>query len=245
MLTSDQLDVIPNNVLKIYQEFEDSVISDIVSRLVKMDYATPTAAWQLQRIIESGAVYGDVIKKLSEITGKSEKELIDTFTKAGVKSIKFDDSIYKAAGLNPLPLNMSPQMAAVLANGLRTTNNLMRNITQSTALSAQRQFIAASDLAYLQVSSGAFSYDQAIRAAVKSVGESGLGVIYPSGRVDKLDVAVRRAVLTGVGKTTGDLQIARANEMGCTLVEVSSHMGSRESHVVFQGKIFSLNGFKV
>jgi hypothetical protein len=95
------------------------------------------------------------------------------------------------------------------------------------------------------VSSGAFSYDQAIRAAVKSVGESGLGVIYPSGRVDKLDVAVRRAVLTGVGKTTGDLQIARANEMGCTLVEVSSHMGSRESHVVFQGKIFSLNGFKV
>jgi hypothetical protein len=207
-----------------------------------MDYATPTSAWQLQRLIETTAVYEDVIKKLSEITGKSEKELADTFTKAGVKSIKFDDSIYKAAGLSPLPLNMSPQMAAVLANGLRTTNNLMRNITQSTALSAQRQFMAASDLAYLQVSSGAFSYDQAIRAAVKSVGESGLGVVYPSGRVDKLDVAVRRAVLTGVSKTSGDLQMARADEMGQDLVETSAHIGSRPEHQIWQGQIFSRSG---
>jgi hypothetical protein len=242
LLTSDQLDVIPNNVLKLYQAFEDSVVSDIVRRLVKMDYATPTAAWQMTRITETTAVYEDVLKKLSVLTGKSEAELAKTFSKAGVQSMKFDDDIYRAAGLDPLPLNMSPQMVQVLANGLRTTNNLMRNITQSTALSAQRQFIAASDLAYLQVSSGTFSYDQAIRQAVKSVGESGLGVIYPSGKVDKLDVAVRRAVLTGVSKTSGDLQWARADEMGQDLVETSAHIGARPEHQLWQGKIFSRSG---
>jgi hypothetical protein len=242
ILTSDYLDVLPNNVLKLYQEFEDSVISDIVRRLVKMNYATPTASWQLQRLIETTGVYEDVIKKLSVLTGKSEKELSDTFTKAGVKSMRFDDDIYRAAGLDPLPMNMSTAMVKILSNGLRTTNNLMRNLTQSTALSAQRQFTAATDLAYLQVTSGTFSYDQAIRAAVKSVGESGLGVVYPSGKVDKLDVAVRRAVLTGVGKTSGDLQWARADEMGQDLVEVSAHIGSRPEHEIWQGKIYSRSG---
>jgi hypothetical protein len=242
MLTASQLDAVPDNILKLYHEFEDSVITDMVRRLVKMDYVTSSAAWQMQRVIESGAVYEDVLKKLAGFTGKSEKELADAFSAAGVRSMKFDDSIYKAAGLNPLPLNLSPQMAQVLANGLKTTNGLMQNITRSTALSAQRQFLQASDLAYLQVSSGAFSYDQAIKAAVKGIGESGLGVVYPSGRVDQLDVAVRRAVLTGVGKTSGDLQLARASEMGQDLVETSAHAGARPTHAQWQGQVFSRSG---
>lgn len=242
MLTASQFDAIPTNILKLYHEYEDSVIADMVRRLVKMDYATSSAAWQMQRVIESGAVYEDVLKKLAGFTGKTEKELAEAFSAAGVKSMRFDDSIYKAAGLDPLPLNLSPQMAQVLANGLRTTNGFMQNITRSTALSAQRQFLQASDLAYLQVSSGAFSYDQAIKAAVKGIGESGLGVVYPSGRVDQLDVAVRRAVLTGVGKTSGDLQLARASEMGQDLVETSAHIGARPAHVLWQGQVFSLSG---
>lgn len=242
MLTASQLDAVPDNILKLYHEFEDSVIADIVRRLVKMDYATPTAAWQMQRIIESGSVYEDVLKKLSGFTGKTEKELADTFSAAGVKSMRFDDSVYKAAGLNPLPLNLSPQMAQVLANGLRNTNGTLQNITRSTALSAQRQFLNASDLAYMQVSSGSMSYDQAIKAAVQSVGESGLGVVYPSGRVDKLDVAVRRNVLTGVSRTSGDLQMARANEMGQDLVETSAHAGARPAHAQWQGQVFSRSG---
>lgn len=242
MLTSDYLDGVPDNIVRLYRSLEDSVISDMVRRLVKMDYVTSSAAWQMQRVIESGAVYEDVLKKLAGFTGKSEKELADAFSAAGVKSLKFDDSIYKAAGLDPLPLNLSPQMAQVLANGLKTTNGLMQNITRSTALSAQRQFLQASDLAYLQVSSGAFSYDQAIKAAVKGIGESGLGVVYPSGRVDQLDVAVRRAVLTGVGKTSGDLQLARASEMGQDLVETSAHIGARPTHAQWQGQVFSRSG---
>jgi len=36
---------------------------------------------------------------------------------------------------------------------------------------------------------------------------------------------------------------ARAEEMGQDLVQVSAHIGARESHQEWQGKIFSLNGF--
>jgi hypothetical protein len=157
--------------------------------------------------------------------------------------MRFDDSIYQAAGLNPLPLNLSPAMAQVLAAGLRKTNGLIRNLTMTTAINAQHSFIQAADLAYMQVASGAMSYDQAIRAAVQDVAEKGLSIInYASGRKEQLDVAMRRMVLTGVSQTTGNLQMARADDMGVDLVQTSAHIGARPAHQAWQGKIFSRSG---
>jgi len=243
VLTADQIDSINNSsIIKLYQDFEDSIIQSMAKRIVKLGTITSSTAWQMQRITESAALYDEVLTKLSALTGKSEIELSALFKKMGVMSIRFDDSIYIKAGLQPLPLNLSPAMTSVLVEGIRKTNGLMRNLTLTTALNSERDFIYVLDRAYLQVSSGTFSYDQAIKAAVKSVGESGLGVVYPSGKVDKLDVAVRRAVLTGVGKTSGDLQWARADEMGQDLVEVSAHIGSRPEHEIWQGKIYSRSG---
>jgi hypothetical protein len=241
MLTADQLDVLPENVLRLYRDFEDSVIADIARRLLKLDM-TATAAWQAQLLIESGALYQDVLRKLSQLTGRSEGELRRLFRNAGVRSLRFDDKLYRAAGLEPLPLNLSPQMIEVLRVGIRRTAALMRNLTATTATQAQGSFVAAADRAFLQVSSGTFSYDQAIRAAINRVGESGLTVVYPSGRRDKLDVAMRRAVLTGVGRTAGAVQLARADEMGQDLVQTSAHIGARPTHEPWQGRIFSRSG---
>lgn len=247
MLTEDQFDVLPNNVLDVYEEYTLSVIRDIARRLAGMDM-TSTAAWQMQRLTESGKTFENALKELSKLTGKSEAELRAAFKAAGVKSIRFDDSIYKAAGLNPLPLNLSPAMSRVLAIGLQKTQGVMNNLTLTTATNSQQLFISAADQAYMQVSSGAMSYDQAIRSAIKSVGASGLEVTYPGGARDKLDVAMRRTVLTGVSQTAGKLQEARADEMGQDLVQVSAHAGARNTgigpanHESWQGKIYSRSG---
>ena len=243
MLTPDYLDTFTDPLLKLYEEFQQSIINDIARRIAKTGGVTASAAWQLQRITESGLVYENAIKEIARLTGKSQTELKKLFTQAGVNAIKFDDSIYKAAGLDPLPLNLSPAMAEVLAAGLRKTQGVMNNLTLTTAIAAQQQYIHAADLAYMQVSSGAMSYDQAIRAAVKGLADKGLSVVdYASGRVDQLDVSVRRAVLTGVQQTAGNLQIKRADEMGSDLVQTSAHFGSRPTHVEWQGRIFSRSG---
>ena len=166
-----------------------------------------------------------------------------------MRALAFDDAIYQAAGLNPLPLNLSPAMTQVLVAGLQRTQGTMRNLTLTSAIDAQNLFTDAADLAYMQVSSGAFDYNTAIRQAVESVAEQGLGVIhYASGRREHLDVAMRRAVLTGVNQTAGQLQWARADEMGCDLVETSAHIGARNTgtgpanHEGWQGRVFSRSG---
>ena len=247
MLTADQFDVLTDPIVSLYTEYETSIIADIARRLSNLDFAS--AGWQVQRLTESGSLYKDVLKQLSKITGKSEATLREIFKKAGVTAMKFDDNVYKRAGLNPLPLNMSPAMLRALTAGLSKTQGILSNLTMTTAIKAQQSFIKAADLAYLQVSTGAMSYDQAIRMAVKKMAAEGLSVVdYATGHTDKIDVAMRRTVLTGVSQTTGQLQMERASEMGVDLVQVSAHIGARnhgtgpENHEAWQGKIYSRSG---
>jgi hypothetical protein len=248
MLTAAQFDSLLVPITDLYEQYNQSVINDIARRLASLDM-TSSAAWQMQRLIESGKTYESAISELSKITGKSEAVLKEMFAKAGVKSLAFDDRIYKAAGLNPLPLNLSPAMQNVLISGLQKTGGIVRNLTMTTASSAQQAFLNAADLAYLQVSSGSMSYDQAIRAAIKDVAKNGLNTIqYASGHVDQLDVAMRRTVLTGVTQTTGKLQTTRADELDVDLIAVSAHIGARNTgtgpanHASWQGKVYSRTG---
>jgi len=247
MLTSDQFETLTNPIIKLYTQYEESVINDIARRLGNLDFAS--AAWQTQRLSESGFLYKDILQKLSKLTGKSETTLRAIFKEAGVNAIKFDDAIYKAAGLKPIPLNLSPAMLRALQAGLTKTQGILSNLTMTTAINANQSFIKAADMAYLQISTGAMSYDQAIRMAIKNMAAEGLSIInYASGHTDKLDVAMRRTVLTGVAQTANQLQIERAGEMGSDLVGVSAHIGARNkgvgpaNHESWQGKIYSRSG---
>jgi hypothetical protein len=247
MLTFDQLDSLSNPILDLYERYIQSVLNDIARRLAKMDM-TSTAAWQMQRLVESGRLYETALDELTRLTGRSEPELRRLFDHAGVRAMRFDDAIYKAAGLNPLPLNLSPAMKQVLAAGLRKTQGLLRNMTLTMAVTGQNAFIDAADLAYMQVIHGAMDYNSAIRQAVKDVAAKGLTTISFAGRQEQLDVAVRRAVLTGVSQTTGQLQMIRADEMGAEYLAVSAHIGARntgeghQNHESWQGRVYKRVG---
>ena len=49
-------------------------------------------------------------------------------------------------------------------------------------------------------------------------------------------------MLTGVNQTTGKLQVARMDEMGCEFVETTAHGGARPSHAEWQGRRFHRGG---
>lgn len=146
------------------------------------------------------------------------------------------------AGKTPLDHSANTAMANLLAAHIRKTVGDVRNLTRTTASQGQDSFFRACTLANIQVSSGAFTYDFAIKNAIRQVAKEGLKVQYPTGHVDKLDVAVRRAVLTGVNQSAAELNMMYADEIGADLVEVTAHMGARPSHAVWQGGIYSRSG---
>lgn len=242
MLSPDYLESISDDILKIYDQLEDSILKDVIRRIVKTDYVTDTAKWQLEQLQNSGMVYQDAMTQISKITGKSDAELKSLFEEAAVENLKYDNEIYQAAGLTAIPLSQSPAMLQMLTAGLTKTSGTLRNLTMTTATAAQTAYINASNLAYMQVSSGAFSRTEAIKNAIRQAAWQGSSVLYPSGHVDQLDVAVRRATLTGVNQTMANVSIANMENMGTDLVQVTAHSGARPSHAEWQGKVYSLSG---
>ena len=99
------------------------------------------------------------------------------------------------------------------------------------------------DLALIKVTTGAFSYDQAVNDCVHRLAQSGLRSIdYANGRSYQLDTAVRMSVRTGMSQLSGKITEENLKESGHDLVITTQHMGSRPEHAVWQNKVFSYSG---
>ena len=251
MLTPDYLEHISDDIIKLYSELEKSIVKDIAKRLIKTNLLIPSVNHQVKVLQESGMLYEDIIKEISKITGKSEEKIKQIFENSAIQSINLDDEIYKKAGFNPIPLKQSESMLNMLIGGIEKTNKQINNLTMTLAGNSQAKFTNAVNLAYMQVTSGAFDKNTAILNAVKSLSEDGLDITYPSGKTSKVDVAVRRAVVTGVNQTCGKLQEMRADEFECDLMELTAHVGARvtekndyTNHAWWQGRIVSRSGKK-
>ena len=127
-------------------------------------------------------------------------------------------------------------------------------LTKTTAISSQKLLIDKLDQVHFRVVSGVQSYSEAINEAIKEIGASDIKVRYPSGHEDNLDVAVRRAVVSGVNRCYADINLIRAKENNYNYVLVSSHLGARHienpnpeylSHDIWQGKVYKVDWDKI
>ena len=239
MLPPDYFDYAADDLLELYSKLDEAITRDIVRRLVKTGGVSATADWQIQRLQESGLLLDDIIRRVAQLTDASDQQVKALFEDAGVQVVEIDRGIYQAAGLSPPPLRQSLGAMQVLQAGMAKTAGHLRNLSMTTAVVTQQLYINAVTLAEMQVESGAFDYVTAIRNAVRTAAKSGAEVLYPTGHRDKLDVAIRRATLTGVSQTAAQISERYADDMGCDLVETTAHPGARPDHQVWQGKIFS------
>lgn len=242
MLAPDYLDHAPDRLVLLFQQVEDDILRDVARRISKMEALTPTANWQLWRYQQVEAVRQDVVKKLARYTGKSEAEIRRLMQEAATRAMEAEDEIYYHYGKEPTPFAENETLQALLNAGYQQTAGTFHNLTATTANTVSGQFEAALDRAHLKVSSGAFDYKSAVKSAVDSLADTMKYVTYPTGHTDTLEVAARRAVLTGVNQTGAKLQVARADEMGVEFFETTAHGGARPSHAEWQGRQFHRGG---
>ena len=248
MLSPQYLEQLPEPLIALWQQVEDDILRDIARRIRKMGTITETAAYQAWRLEQTRLLNTDIVKLISKYSGKSETAIRKMLVEAGTQTLQTEDAIHAAAGVTLPEPNKSQNLQNLLNAGYRQTTGTWKNLTATTANTVSRQFEDALDRAWLQVSSGAFDYQTAIRRAIHDLAEHMDGVTYPSGHRDSLEVAVRRATLTGVNQTCGKLQLERAQEAGCEFVEVTAHVGARDTgsgpanHASWQGKVYHVGG---
>ena len=242
MLPPSYLDAMPDAFVQLAQQVEDEILQDVARRIGKMGTLTETADWQLWRYQQTEAVRENVVKLLAKYSGKSEATIRRLLKEAATEAMEREDAIYYHYNLEPTPFEESAALNNLLNAGARQTCGTWRNLTATTANTVSGAFERTLDVAWGKVATGAFDYKTAVKQAVDSLADEMPEITYPSGHTDSLEVAARRAVLTGVNQTAGKLQEARMDEMNVEFVETTAHGGARPSHAEWQGRQFHRGG---
>lgn len=244
MLTEQDFIRIERQANSIYNNLELQIIEEIATRIANFGYANMVVLNDLRIAQEMGYLYEDIVKLVAKYNNTTLEKVNKIFYAAGEKSLKFDDKIYKEAGLQPLPLQQSESIKQVMNAAIVRTAGNLQNLCKTTASTAQTQFYNSINMAYMEVSTGVKSYTQAIIDTISNISSQGAVIIYPSGAKRSLESAVRTNIVTAINQNCGKLQELRADEMGWDLMEITAHSGARPEHAHWQGKIVSRTGQK-
>lgn len=258
MLTPEYLLHISEGGEAIAEELHQSIIKKIIQRVItRLDredgyILTATDKWQIETLQQAGYLLEDIQAEIAKRTGLMQTEIAEAMEDAGVETLKHDDSVYRKAGLSPVPLEQSPYLIRLMQRTYEAALGDWKNFTQTYADATQQTFIRACDEAYMKVASGTTSYSQALVEAVEAIAKDGVTVEWTRPNpdtglpevyhTDTIETATLRCIRTGVSQASAEIGFARMDEMGWDEVLVSSHLGARPDHQVWQGKIYSRSG---
>lgn len=237
---------------KNYSNLEMRILEDIVRRIRKTKEITSTADWQINRLRILGNSSEDIEKMLKETLDASYPQMFELYDKVIDWEYVRNKNIYEQINAEFIPYEENEELQQATNAMIRQTDAELQNITQSlgfyldygtgkpviTPLAEVYQKYL--DAACIEIVSGAFDYNSVLRRVVTQLTNSGLRQIdYASGRANRVDVAARRAIMTGITQLTGHISDMNAEKLGTEYFEIAWHAGARPMHQVWQGKVWS------
>lgn len=248
----------PKYLIELYEAFEEDVLNDLCSRLHLSGTVTESALNQIRVLQEQGQSFPYIEKRLRQLLGASQKELDRMFDDAIERNAAYYRGVIGKAEITA-PVAEWEEMLLQQTDAIRLqTKDEFRNLTQSMGFAIRtggkvkfygiaEAYQRTLDKAVLKVSSGAFDYNTSIRDAVRELTDSGVQMInYSSGWHNRVDVAARRAVMTGISQISSQYTKQAMEIMDTRYVETTAHIGARdvegpngwEAHTKWQGGWF-------
>lgn len=249
--TPDVLDGLPEGIAELYRSLESTLLKEICSRLDLAGELNEVTVDSMRALRSHGISLDEIESAIRENTQISEEELQKLLDDVVARNQEYYTELIDLAGVTqPQTLLSQSDIDAII----RQTGTEMINITQSmgflvdggkTMLDPARAYQWALNNAELEIMSGAIDYNQAIKSSVRQLADSGLRyVTYESGHRDHIDVAARRAVMTGINQLCQRYAEQSQDYLNTDLVEVSAHSGARNigagaaNHASWQGKVY-------
>lgn len=251
-LTPKQLQNIPENIVQLYRDLEEFIIDDIARRIAKTGQLTETAKWQLERAKDLSM--DNIEKEILKTLELSNKEVEETLKQSALTSVQAESKIYEEAVKKQIKIKGNSNLEKLLEAAIKQTKGELKNISQSLGFAQiingkivykdiAKFYQDSVDLALAQVNSGVLDSNSAIREAIKKLADSGLRTIdYENGWSNRVDVAVRRAVVTGSNQMCHKMTELTMKELECEFVETTAHAGARPDHQEWQGQVFCYKG---
>ncbi len=246
------LDTLPEELAELYRDLEIRLLEEICSRLKLADQLNEVTVQDIRALRSHGISLEEIEKSIHKTAWISQQKLDQLLDDVVARNQQYYREVIDLAGLTqPETLVSAADIVAITMQAQRKVGNLTRSMgflvdNGRTMLPPARAYQWALDRAEMEVMSGAIPYNQAISGAVKQLADGGLRVVdYESGHRDHIDVAARRAVMTGVSQLCARYTEQSAEYLGTPYFEVSAHSGARDTgvgwqnHKEWQGRVYS------
>ena len=253
MMSQGSLEGIPIPFEKAVSDLEMRIMADIVRTIRVNGFSTAKSDGQIRRMVQLGESEESIKKWIQEALEITDEELEKIFSDVVYEQYYGYKRIYDTFGIKQIPFARNIELQALLAAVKVQTRAEFRNITNSMGFALRNPgtgsiynspltefYRDTLDGAVMDIVSGSVSYDVALSRAINAMTNSGLRTIYyDTGHSNRVEVAVRRAVMTGFRQVQGKINEQVAKDLGTDYFEVSYHIGARPEHQVWQGRVYS------
>ena len=260
MLTPNELEAIPEPLVKLFRQLELDVMRDIIGRLSVNRDISRTADWEISRLYELGVSKRAIKKRIKDALKLSTREINLIYKNVIWQDYARYEPIYRTKGKPWIPYEKNRQLQQLVSGIKEQTLGEFKNITQSLGFAVKRpdgtrvfQPIAeyyqkTLDNAAMGMLSGVYDYNTMIKNAVRELTDSGLrSVDYYTEQDDgsmklhtnRVEVAARRALMTGFNQAVAKITEENAEQLGTDKFEVTYHRGARPTHQPWQGRVYT------
>lgn len=252
MLKANQLEGASMAFDKVLRNVEMQVMEDIVRRIKINGEITRSADWQINRLYELGMSRRDIEKVIAENLGISKADVDRLYKDIIQKGYSHDEELYRQEGKTQIPFEENQSLQQLISATSEQTSGEINNISRSLGFAVRQPdgslkfteiaeyYQNTLDNAITGIASGVFDYNTVIKRVISEMTNSGLRTVdYSTGWSNRVDVAARRAVMTGLSQLTARVNEDNAAQLGTEYFEVTWHSGARPSHQVWQGRVYS------
>lgn len=250
-MRDDYKEKIASKIAARYIILEERILQDIARRIKKTGEITSTADWQINRLRILGYSSEDIEREIKKVLDASYPEMFELYDKVIDWEYVRNKDIYEQINAEFIPYEENKQLQqitdAIIQQSLEDLENVTRSLGFYLDYNGRKVLTPLSqvytnylDNACFDIVTGAFDYGSVLRRVVTQLTNSGLRKIeYGSGYASRVEVAARRAVMTGVANLTGEIADYNAKKLGTEYFEVEWHAGARPTHAVWQGRVWT------
>lgn len=241
-----------DKLVEMYQDLENWIISDIATRLIKSGELSGTADRELWKLQQMGLHNTEIVKRISEMSGKSRNEVRRLLSDSVMTSFSDDKEVLTQISASDIISPLKNNMAILAMNAeLIKTYGELDNLTKTTINQTQKDLLNMLNEVDYRVASGMQSYSSAVCEVLDRYAESGVMVEYPTGTKRSLEAAVRCCIVTSMNQTAAQVTNVYIAQNKIEYVLVSAHPGARydkkdptgiSSHDHWQGKAYKIIG---
>lgn len=250
-MRDDYKEKIASKITARYISLEERILQDIARRIKKTGEITSTADWQINRLRILGYSSEDIEREIKKTLDASYPEMFELYDKVIDWEYVRNKDIYEQINAEFIPYEENKQLQqitdAIIQQSLEDLENVTKSLGFYLDYNGRKVLTPLSqvytnylDNACFDIVTGAFDYGSVLRRVVTQLTNSGLRKIeYGSGYASRVEVAARRAVMTGVANLTGEIADYNAKKLGTEYFEVEWHAGARPAHSVWQGRVWT------